>query len=512
VTADDSEIHGTNSLLRLTGLTKHFGGVHALEDVTFDVLLGEIHALVGENGAGKSTLIKILAGNLRADRGAIFFKNREIAPRTPAQARAIGISVIYQELTIIPQLSIAENIFLSALPTTLLGFVDRQRLFRDARAMIKRLGLELDPASRAGDLAIGLQQMVEIAKSLAAHTDLLVMDEPTSSLSHREAERLWEVVRDLRRDGQTIIFVSHKLDEVFSISDRITVLRDGRRVATHNTREISSDQLISSMVGRELRYCKAVSTHELGQDLLVVQGLQRRGRFSDISFAVRAGEIVGFAGLVGAGRTDVARSIFGADRADGGRVFVGGRELTLGKPREAISAGIGFVPENRKEQALFIQMSVLENLALPDSRTLFMGVLDRDKEQARAADAVRQLRIVASSVYDDVAQLSGGNQQKVVLARWLALRPKILIVDEPTRGIDVGAKAEIHELLRTFARQGLAVVVVSSELPEILALSDRIFVMRGGRIVAEIASKDASETVVGSLAVGVAATEQRDAH
>jgi rhamnose transport system ATP-binding protein len=491
-------------ILRIDGLTKHFGGVQALEKVSIEVRAGATHALVGENGAGKSTLIKILAGNLRADRGVINFKDREFAPRNPAQARSNGVSVIYQELTVIPDLSVAENIFLGTLPTAVRGFVDWRGLMDGARAILNKLGLDIDPAMRAGDLAIGLQQMVEIAKSLAARTDLLIMDEPTSSLSHREIARLWGVVRDMRASGKTIIFVTHKLDEVFAIADQITVLRDGRHVLTCDIAAIDSDRLVASMVGHELSYAKKTPTHALGEELLIVNGLNRQGRYADINFSVRAGEIVGLAGLVGAGRTDVVRSIFGADRADSGAIKLGGRELRLGDPRQAIVAGIGFVPENRKEQALFLQLSVLENLALPDAGVSHLGVIDRRAESSRASEALRRFRIVAASVRDDVVQLSGGNQQKVVLARWLALRPRILIVDEPTRGIDVGAKAEIHELLREFARQGLAVVLVSSELPEILALSDRIFVMRAGRIVADLAARDATEESIAGFAVGAA--------
>jgi ABC-type sugar transport system ATPase subunit len=498
---------GPEPILSLSGVSKRFARVHALEAVSFDVLPGEIHALVGENGAGKSTLIKILGGNLGADEGTITLKGRDFAPRDPSQARAAGIAVIYQELTVIPYLSVAENIFLGALPANAIGIVDRQRLHRDARELLDHLGMDIDPAKPAGELAIGLQQMIEIAKSLAARADLLIMDEPTSSLSHREGERLWEVVAELRNSGKTVIFVSHKLDEVFAIANRVTVLRDGRKIATQLLADITPDQLVTMMVGHELHYEKAVHAAAPGPDILTVEGLERRGRFSGISFSVRAGEIVGFAGLVGAGRTEVMRAIFGADPADAGRVTVEGKELALGNPRRAIRAGIAYLPENRKEQALFLRMSLLENLALPASQTLSLGILDQAAESRRAADFVKRLRIVAASIGEEVIQLSGGNQQKVVLARWLAMQPKVLIADEPTRGIDVGAKAEIHDLLRSLARQGMAIIVVSSELPEILSLSNRILVMRGGRIVASLATEQASEEIVGGLAVGLSSPE-----
>jgi ABC-type sugar transport system ATPase subunit len=490
-------------ILRLSGVSKRFARVQALDEVSFDVLPGEIHALVGENGAGKSTLIKILAGNLGADEGTITLKGRDFAPRDPSQARAAGVAVIYQELTVIPYLSVAENIFLGALPTTVIGIVDRQRLHHDAGEILDHLGMGIDPAQPAGELPIGLQQMIEIAKSLASRADLLIMDEPSSSLSGREAQRLWQVVAELRSSGKTVIFVSHKLDEVFAIADRVTVLRDGRKIATRLLADITPDQLVAMMVGYELRYEKTVHPATFGRDILTVEGLERRGRFSGISFSVRAGEIVGFAGLIGAGRTEVMKGIFGADPVDAGRVTVEGKELSLGNPRRAIRAGIAYLPENRKEQALFLRMSLLENLALPASRTLWLGILDHAAESRRAADFVRRLRIVASSIGEEVNQLSGGNQQKVVLARWLAMEPKVLIVDEPTRGIDIGAKAEIHDLLRSLARQGLAITVVSSELPEILSLSNRILVMRGGRIVANLAAERASEEIVGGFAVGL---------
>jgi ABC-type sugar transport system ATPase subunit len=489
-------------ILTIDGLSKRFAGVHALEDISFDVVAGEIHALVGENGAGKSTLIRILAGNLRSDRGSIVFKGRKVPLQNPSEARAAGIAVIYQELTVIPQLSVAENIFLGALPTNAGGFVEWNRLNSAARAVLDHLGMDIDPAKPAGGLAIGLQQMVEIAKSLAARADLLIMDEPTSSLSHRETERLWRVIAELRRAGTTIIFVSHKLDEVFRMADRVTILRDGRKVATRPLAELTAEQMVAMMVGRQLKYARPTHANLPGGEMLSVTGLARNGRFAEIDFTVRAGEIVGFAGLVGAGRTEVMRGIFGADRIDAGAVAVEGRPLPLGDPRHAIAAGLGYLPENRKDQALFLAMSVLENMSLPSSLTRHLGFLNRPAEIHRTEELVVRLHIVTSSIDKVVAQLSGGNQQKVILARWLAISPKVLIVDEPTRGVDVGAKAEIHELLRALTRQNVAVVVVSSEMHEILSLSDRIFVMRGGRIVGEFSAGEATEERIGALALG----------
>jgi ABC-type sugar transport system ATPase subunit len=376
-------------------------------------------------------------------------------------------------------------------------------LKQNAMRALGRLGFTLDLDMPAGHLPIGLQQMVEIAKSLAANADLIIMDEPTSSLSYHEAERLWEVVRELRRQGKTIVFVSHRLEDVFALAERVTVLRDGHKVATEAVSQLARDRLVSLMVGRELHETRAVATRALGQQMLKVRGLSRRGSFSDISFVAHSGEIVGFAGLVGSGRTEAMRAIVGADRPDAGSVTVNATLLELGNVRLAIRAGIGFVPENRKDQALFLQMSVLENIALPGSRTGGLRLIDQAADLRTATEFVSRLNIVTASLNQMVANLSGGNQQKVVLARWLALKPKVLIVDEPTRGIDVGAKAEIHEFLRQLARQGMAIVFVSSELPEILLLSDRILVMRDGRVVAELKADQADQELVGSYVLGL---------
>jgi rhamnose transport system ATP-binding protein len=452
-------------ILTLAQISKRFGGIRALEDVSLELANQEIHALVGENGAGKSTLAKIVGGNLRPDSGQIVFKGKEISLHNPAQARALGISVIYQELTVIPQMTIAENIFLGALPVRGPGFVDWSVLMQRASQTLAQLGLTLDLQMPAAHLPIGLQQMVEIAKSLAARADLIIMDEPTSSLSHYEAERLREVVRELKRQSKTIVFVSHRLEDVFALAERVTVLRDGHRVCTKPVNQLTPDRLVSLMVGRELHETRGLVTEAPGRRLLEVTGLARRGGFSDISFVAHSGEIVGFAGLVGSGRTEVMRAIVGADRPDAGRVMVDGIPLEAGDPRRAIRAGVGFVPENRKEQALFLQMSVEENIVLPGSGRGALHMIDQAADLRTTSEFVERLKIVAASVDQPVVNLSGGNQQKVVLARWLAVKPKVLMVDEPTRGIDVGAKAEIHEFMRLLARQGMAIVFVSSELP-----------------------------------------------
>jgi ABC-type sugar transport system ATPase subunit len=504
VTATQTEEAPPNStpILRLANIGKRFGGTHALDDVSIELKDREIHALVGENGAGKSTLIKIIGGNLHPDAGQMIFRGKEISLRSPSAARALGISVIYQELTVLPHMTVAENISLGSFPTRG-GFVDWPLLRRNAASVLERLGFALDPEMPAGQLPIGLQQMVEIAKSLAANADLIIMDEPTSSLSYHEAERLWQVVRQLKLQGKTIVFVSHRLEDVFALAERVTVLRDGHKIASEAVGQLTRDRLVSLMVGRTLDESRSSLTRPLGRRVLEVRGLSRQGSFSDVSFSACSGEIVGFAGLIGSGRTEVMRAIVGADQAGAGSVTVDGIPLALGNPRVAVRAGIGFVPENRKDQALFLQMSVLENMALPGVSRAGLQLLDHAAERLMVADFVRRLKIVTASVHQAVAKLSGGNQQKVVLARWLALKPKVLIVDEPTRGIDIGAKAEIHELLRQLANQGMAIVLVSSELPEILLLSDRILVMRDGRVVTEVKAEDANQEQVGRYALGL---------
>jgi ABC-type sugar transport system ATPase subunit len=490
-------------VLTLAHISKRFGGIQALRDVSLELEAEEIHALVGENGAGKSTLVKIVGGNLRPDAGQIVFRGKEISLQSPAQARALGISVIYQELTVIPHMTVAENIFLGSLPTRGLGFVDWTALRQNAMRALSQLGLTLDLEMPAGRLPIGLQQMVEIAKSLAAHASLIIMDEPTSSLSYHEAERLGEVVRELKGHGKTIVFVSHRLEDVFALAERVTVLRDGHKVATESMSQLTPERLVSLMVGRELHEIRSVATQATGQPILEVTDLTRRGSFSNITFVAHSREILGFAGLVGSGRTEVMRAIVGADRTDAGHVIIDGAPLRPGNPRQAIRAGIGYVPEDRTEQALFLQMSVEENIALPGSGRGCLHLIDEAADLQIAAEFVDRLKIAVASLDQLVVNLSGGNQQKVVLARWLAVKPKVLIVDEPTRGIDVGAKAEIHDFLRLLARRGMAIVFVSSELPEILFLSDRILVMREGHLVAETPADQANQETVGRYVLGL---------
>lgn len=493
-------MHG--HLLQMTGIAKAFSGVRALASVDLTVGRGEVHALLGENGAGKSTLLKILSGAQRPDGGTIRFEGREVALPSPQAAQRLGISTIYQEFTLIPDLSIAENVFIGREPGRG-GLVDWRRMAAEARTLCLRVGLGRDPRTPTRELSVAEQQLVEIARALSMSSRLIVMDEPTAALSAVEVEKLLGIVRQLRNEGIGVILVTHRLEEAETICDRFTVLRDGRAVGSGAIARTPVSELIRLMVGRALAEPPpAQAQARPGPVALEVRGLSRARRagdvssiaLRDVSFAVRRGEVLGIAGLVGSGRTEVARAIFGADRFDAGTVLVNGRPLALRSPRDAIRAGIGLVPEDRKNQALFPALSVRENLSIGiQHRLLRLGlVIDRGAE-ARLVDAFRaSLDIRMAGREQVVSALSGGNQQKVILARWLCLEPDVLIVDEPTRGIDIGAKAEVHGLLRRMAAGGMAVVVISSELPEVMRVSDRIVTMREGRVTGEIPADEAT--------------------
>jgi inositol transport system ATP-binding protein len=491
------------SLLRMSGISKSFPGVRALESVDFEVDAAEIHAFLGENGAGKSTLLKILSGAQTQDTGSIFFNGSLANFGSPQAAQIAGIVTIYQEFTLAPDMTIAENVFIGREPGSRL-FISRRSLEKQTQALMERIGLERSANALVRDLSVAEQQMVEIARAISMKSRLIVMDEPTSALSRTEVQKLFEIIRALKRDGISTIFVTHRLEEVFEICDRYTVLRDGRHVGAGAVSEISLDGIIRMMVGRELGLlAKRQSTHATNNIALAVESLSRRRKntdasaieLHDISFNVKKGEILGIAGLVGAGRTETARAIFGADKTDSGRVIVGGARANITSPRDAIEHGIGLVPEDRKQQALFLALAIRTNLSIAaHDRISSLGVfISRAKEDKLVEEYKKLLNIRMASPDQIVGNLSGGNQQKVVLARWLALRPKVLIVDEPTRGIDVGAKVEVHNLLFEMAASGIAIIVISSELPEVLALSDRIVTMREGRITGEMSGTDADQ-------------------
>jgi len=494
----------TNSrgVLELEHASKAFAGVHALEDVSLELRAGEAHALVGENGAGKSTLVKILGGVHQPDTGTLTVGDRRVVLSGPAEARDLGVAVIYQEPTLFPDLSVAENVFIGRQPLRAGRRIDRRAMETTLNDIFERLGVRLDPERIARGLSIAEQQLVEIAKALSHEAKVVIMDEPTAALSPVEVERLFGVVQTLRAHGTAVLFISHRLSEVFEICQRVTVLRDGRLVLSRDLEGLSPDDLVRAMVGRDVLIA-AHESHKPGDRVLKVDRLTREGVFLDISFEVCAGEIVALAGLVGAGRSEVARAVFGIDRYDAGSVEVGGRTLKRGSPTAAMSAGVGFVPEDRRQQGLVMELSIARNIALASLRRLArIGLLSGRTERAFAADWAERLRVKYPRLTSPVTFLSGGNQQKVVLAKWLSRKPSLLIVDEPTRGIDVGTKAEVHRLIASLARDGVAVLVISSELPEVLSVADRILVMHEGRLAAEFTHDEASEEAIVSAATG----------
>ncbi|MFJ1742253.1 sugar ABC transporter ATP-binding protein [Streptomyces microflavus] len=493
-------------VLALRDISKSFGAVRALRDVSLDLFPGEVHALAGENGAGKSTLIKTLAGVHRPDAGRVLLDGEPTVFTGPADARDAGIAVIYQEPTLFPDLSIAENIFMGRQPRRALGRIDHRATRAATAALMRRLGVALDPDRPARGLSIADQQIVEIAKALSFDARVLIMDEPTAALTGSEVARLFGVVRTLRDQGAALLFISHRLEEIFRICGRVTTLRDGALISSEPLEGMTEEDLVRRMVGRDLDELYPKQEVAAGPVALSVRRLTREGVFTDVSFDVRCGEIVGLAGLVGAGRTEVARAVFGVDRWDAGEVEVAGRALTNGAPSTAMTAGLALVPEDRRAQGLVMDLSIERNIGLTGLRTTVRaGMMDRGAERSRSLDWAVKLQVKYARMADTVATLSGGNQQKVVLAKWLATGPSVLIVDEPTRGIDVGTKAEVHRLLSQLAADGVAVLMISSDLPEILGMADRVLVMHEGRLTAEIPRSEATEETVMAAATGRAA-------
>jgi ribose transport system ATP-binding protein len=490
----------TPPLLEMRGIGKGFPGVRALSGVNFDVRAGEVHALVGENGAGKSTLMKILAGAYVADAGEVRLDGRPVRFADPQAALCAGIVTIYQELNLIPALSVAENIFLGDEPHIGASpMIDWPAAHRRSAELLERVGVALNTRLAVGSLGVGQQQLVEVAKALHRTPRLIVMDEPTASLGLAEIDELFRVIRELRARGVSIVYISHRLDEIFAICDRVTVMRDGTVVDTRTVADSDIETLVHMMVGRTLeRALRAANPPAENVEVLAVRGLTRRGVFSDVSFRVRRGEIYGLGGVVGSGRTEVARAIFGADPIDGGEIAVDGVTVRIASPRDAVRNGIAMLTEDRKAEGLVLGLSVRVNVALTvlDRIARAFGFIPPARERALAQGFITSLRIRTPGSEQLVVNLSGGNQQKVVLAKWLAVKPKILIFDEPTRGVDVGAKAEIYTLIRELVAQGMAVIVISSELPELLSLSDRIGVLKRGRIVVELDAATTDEATV----------------
>jgi ribose transport system ATP-binding protein len=491
-------------LVEMVGIEKRFPGVHALEDARFELKAGEVHALVGENGAGKSTLMKVLAGIHQPDAGSVRFRGEEVVIPNPRAAQQLGISIVHQELNLMPHLTVAQNIFIGREPRARLPFVlDDRALNARAGALFESLHLRMNPRRRVGDLAVAEQQMVEIAKALSFNAAVLIMDEPTAALTETEIGELFRIIRQLRENGVGVVHISHRLEELKQISDRVTVMRDGRYVATLPTAEARLEQVITMMVGRTI-FEEATEIPENAQDevVLEVRHLNRGRMVRDVSFELRRGEILGFAGLIGAGRTEVARAIFGADRADSGEILVHGTPVRIASPADAVRHGIGYLSEDRKRFGLAIGMDVESNIVLA-SMQRFVGWLGRINSRLTRAATQRQvtnLAIKTPSLRQKVRNLSGGTQQKVVVGKWLTADTEILIFDEPTRGIDIGAKSEIYRLLNDLARDGKAIIMISSELPEILRMSHRIAVMCEGRITGILPAADATQEAIMSYA------------
>jgi ribose transport system ATP-binding protein len=510
-----TETPAVTPLVSIHQLSKSFPGVRALDGVRFDLRAGEVHALMGENGAGKSTLMKILAGVYRKDSGDIFLNGRPVDITSPAHAQALAIGIIHQELYLMQHLTVAQNIFLGREPRGRLGiFLDETRLNQDTQALFDRMNLVLPPDTSIGALTVARQQMVEIAKALSFNSRVLIMDEPTAALNNAEIDELFCIIRQLKSEGVGIVYISHKMDEIARIADRITVMRDGRTIDTVPATTPMS-QVIAMMVGRHLEHtAKHIPDTSANEVLLDVRGISRGRAIQDVSFSVRKGEIVGFAGLMGAGRTEVARAVFGADPIDAGEVRVRGKAIRLTSPQDAVNAGIGYLSEDRKHFGLATGMDVESNITLPSlKRWLKCGVfLNQSAIHRVSQKMVEKLRIKTPSLTQTAKLLSGGNQQKVVIAKWLVQDCDILIFDEPTRGIDVGAKSEIYKLLNDLAAQGRAIVVISSELPEVLQLSHRILVMCEGRITGEVRGDTATQESLMTLATRRQADTRATAH
>jgi rhamnose transport system ATP-binding protein len=491
-------------LLEALDITKSFGAVRALQGVSFDVHPGEVHALVGENGAGKSTLIKILTGAERADSGSLRVLGHEVRHVDPAAARALGIACIYQQPSLFPQLTVAENIALSLEPGRSFQPIDWARRRETAAAMLARVGSAIDPERAVETLSMPEQQIVEIAKAIGGKPKVVLMDEPTASLTEREVEGLFGVIARLRDEQAGVIYISHRLEEIATVADRVTVLRDGRTVATRAAGELDRGELIRLMVGRDVSAVFPKKDIVAGSPVLEIDGLTSAAAgIRDITLTVHRGEIVGLAGLVGAGRTELARTVFGLLPLDAGAIAVNGVATRITSPADAIRAGIAYVPEDRRQHGVVLDMSIAANTSLASLPAVSSrGLIDGARERAAAQDYVDRLRIKTSSVLAEVGTLSGGNQQKVALARWLATKPAVMILDEPTQGVDIGAKAEIHGLMQMLAERGLGILMISSELPEILGMSDRVAVMHGGRIRGVLSRAEATQSRVLALALG----------
>jgi inositol transport system ATP-binding protein len=496
---------GEEVLLRMTGISKAFPGVQALDDVHLDAEAGSVHALMGENGAGKSTLMKVLAGIYRADTGRIELDGQEANIPDSATALRLGIAMIHQELSPVPAMMVAENIYLGREPVNRFKLVDKKQMIADAQAVFDKWQIDVNPRRVMKTLSVAQMQMVEIAKAISTDARLIIMDEPTSAITEREVEHLHRMIRSLRESGVAIIYITHKMDEVFKIADKVTVFRDGKHVATLPAAELDRQKLITLMVGRELTHLFPKEEVAIGEVVMSVRGLTRHGVIDDISFDLRRGEILGLAGLMGAGRTEVLEAIFGVTKVDAGEILINGKPVTIKSPADAIEAGMGLLTEDRKLTGIMGALSVRDNMTIANLNRFSPGWILRKRRMEAACLAQRDaLAIKTPSLAQLIKNLSGGNQQKVLVSRWLLTLPDVLMIDEPTRGIDVGAKSEIHRLMSGLAKEGKAILMVSSEMPEILGMSDRVLVMAGGRITAEFSRAEVTQERVLEAATLVA--------
>ncbi|MCW6510090.1 sugar ABC transporter ATP-binding protein [Lichenifustis flavocetrariae] len=489
-------------LLEVDNVRKEFPGVVALDNVTLRIRPGTVHALMGENGAGKSTLMKIIAGVYQPDTGEIRLKGNQIKIATPLDALEAGIAMIHQELNLMPYMTVAENIWIRREPLNGFGLVNHRELNRRTAELFRRLAIDIDPASEVRDHSVANRQMIEIAKAVSYESDILIMDEPTSALTDREVDHLFRIIADLKAQGKGIIYITHKMNELFTIADDVSIFRDGRYIATHAAKDITREQVIAAMVGREITQMFPKEEAQIGEVVLSVKDLALEGVFRDVSFDLRRGEILGLAGLVGSGRTNVAETIFGVTPATGGQIRLNGQPIRIRSPREGMKAGMALLTEDRKDTGCFLALSVLENMqmAVLTDRFVTGGFVNQGAVNAECTKMKDAMRVKTPNLDERIENLSGGNQQKVLIGRWLLTNPKILILDEPTRGIDVGAKAEIHRLISRLACEGVAVLMISSEMPEILGMSDRIVVMHEGRVTGILDRAEADQVSIMRLA------------
>lgn len=489
--------------VKMTGIKKSFGSNSVLRGVDFDIQAGEVHALMGENGAGKSTLMNILTGLHKSDAGEIRIDGEEKRFENPKEAEDYGISFIHQEMNTWPEMTVLENLFIGKEFKNKLGIVQTKKMRALAEKTFNELGVTLDLDEDVKNLSVGQQQMIEIAKSLMTNAQVIIMDEPTAALTEREIDILFKIIRTLTDKNVSIIYISHRMEEIFKISDRITVMRDGVSIDTSLTAATNNDEVVRKMVGRDLEDYYPEKHSEIKDVVFEVRDLTQKDRFQNISFQVKSGEIVGFSGLMGAGRTEIMRSIFGVDPLDKGEIFLEGKNITINNPSSAIKEGIGFLTENRKEEGLILDYSLRDNISLPSiDGFIKKGIIDTKAESEFATMLMKRLKVKAESEFDAASSLSGGNQQKVVLAKWIGIGSKVLILDEPTRGVDVGAKREIYQLMNELADRGVAIIMVSSDLPEILGVSDRVIVVHEGNIAGELSKSEATEEKIMKLATG----------